>query len=181
MDAFAVDAIRTPVRRDGGVLAGVRADDLAATSMRALTARRPDIDWSSVDDFSVWLRRSGRGGQPQRCPYGRVARRSAGVGACGDCQSSMGLGDGRDRLRGFSQLRSYRERSFQHAALPLLTPRMNTPGRPGRRNWRNPLDHFVRMARSRRATPPASTMAPVGCDWHQSAPVPAAGYNCWVG
>jgi len=49
-DAFICDAIRTPFGRYGGVLAAIRADDLAAASIRALEHRHPDVDWSQVDD-----------------------------------------------------------------------------------------------------------------------------------
>ena len=41
-DAFICDAIRTPVGRYGGSLAGIRADDLGAIPMRALMQRNPD-------------------------------------------------------------------------------------------------------------------------------------------
>lgn len=49
-EAFICDAIRTPFGRYGGVLAGLRADDLAAASIGALVRRHPDVDWSRVDD-----------------------------------------------------------------------------------------------------------------------------------
>ncbi len=49
-DAFIVDAVRTPIGRYGGVLASVRADDLAALPIRALSERTPSADWSAVDD-----------------------------------------------------------------------------------------------------------------------------------
>ena len=49
-DAFICDAIRTPFGRYGGALATVRADDLAAVSLRALIARNPGMDWSAVAD-----------------------------------------------------------------------------------------------------------------------------------
>jgi len=49
-EAFICDAIRTPFGRYGGVLAAIRADDLAAASIRALEHRHPDVDWSQVDD-----------------------------------------------------------------------------------------------------------------------------------
>jgi len=48
--ALICDAIRTPFGRYGGVLAGLRADDLAAASIKALTDRHPHVDWSLVDD-----------------------------------------------------------------------------------------------------------------------------------
>jgi 3-oxoadipyl-CoA thiolase len=49
-EAFICDAIRTPFGRYGGVLAGIRADDLAAASIDALVHRHPSVDWSQVDD-----------------------------------------------------------------------------------------------------------------------------------
>ncbi len=49
-DAFICDAIRTPVGRLNGALATVRADDLAATPLRALMDRNPRVDWGAVDD-----------------------------------------------------------------------------------------------------------------------------------
>lgn len=48
--AFVLDALRTPVGRYGGALAGVRPDDLAAASIAALLARRSDLDPSRIDD-----------------------------------------------------------------------------------------------------------------------------------
>jgi acetyl-CoA acetyltransferase family protein len=48
--AFLVDAVRTPVGRHGGALAGVRPDDLAATTVAALVARSPDLDPARIDD-----------------------------------------------------------------------------------------------------------------------------------
>jgi 3-oxoadipyl-CoA thiolase len=50
-DAFICDAVRTPVGRYGGILAQVRADDLAAEPLKALMARNPQVDWSAVDDL----------------------------------------------------------------------------------------------------------------------------------
>jgi len=49
-EAFICDAVRTPIGRYGGALAGVRADDLGAVPLRTLLARHPEIDWTSVDD-----------------------------------------------------------------------------------------------------------------------------------
>jgi acetyl-CoA acyltransferase len=50
-DAFICDAIRTPIGRYGGALAGVRADDLAAIPIKALMERNPQVNWASVDDI----------------------------------------------------------------------------------------------------------------------------------
>src|SRR5258708_16005040 len=47
---FICDALRTPIGRYGGALAGVRTDDLAAIPLRALVARNKGVDWAAVDD-----------------------------------------------------------------------------------------------------------------------------------
>lgn len=49
-DAYVIDAVRTPVGRHGGALAGIRPDDLAATVVRALAERSPDLDPATIDD-----------------------------------------------------------------------------------------------------------------------------------
>jgi acetyl-CoA C-acetyltransferase len=50
-EAVIVDAIRTPIGRAvKGTLKDVRADDLAATPIRALVERNPDVDFSEVVD-----------------------------------------------------------------------------------------------------------------------------------
>ena len=48
-EAWIVEAVRTPVGRYGGALAGVRPDDLAATVLEAVVARS-GIDPSIIDD-----------------------------------------------------------------------------------------------------------------------------------
>ncbi len=50
-EAFICDAIRTPIGRYGGALAGVRADDLATIPLKALMERNPQVNWASVDDI----------------------------------------------------------------------------------------------------------------------------------
>jgi len=50
-EAVIVDAVRTPIGRAvKGTLAGVRADDLAATPIMALIERNPELDFSEVVD-----------------------------------------------------------------------------------------------------------------------------------
>jgi len=49
-EAFICDAIRTPIGRYAGVLASVRADDLAAVPIKALRERNPSVDFAAVDD-----------------------------------------------------------------------------------------------------------------------------------
>ena len=48
-EAFLCDAVRTPIGRYGGALASVRADDLAAISIKELIARS-GIDPAAIDD-----------------------------------------------------------------------------------------------------------------------------------
>ena len=48
--AYVYAAVRTPFGRYGGALAGVRPDDLAAHSLRALLARAPGLDEGQIDD-----------------------------------------------------------------------------------------------------------------------------------
>ena len=49
-DVFILDAVRTPVGKYGGALAGVRPDDLAATALSALLKRSPALDPATIDD-----------------------------------------------------------------------------------------------------------------------------------
>ncbi len=49
-EALICDAIRTPIGRYGGALAGMRTDDLAAAPIAALMRRNPGVDWQAVDD-----------------------------------------------------------------------------------------------------------------------------------
>ena len=48
--AFICDAIRTPIGRYGGTLAGIRTDDLAALPIKALMTRNPGVDWKQIED-----------------------------------------------------------------------------------------------------------------------------------
>ncbi|MGH2946409.1 MAG: thiolase family protein [Solirubrobacteraceae bacterium] len=49
-DAFIVDAVRTPVGKLGGALAGERPDDLAAHVVRALVERNPGLEVDRIED-----------------------------------------------------------------------------------------------------------------------------------
>ena len=51
IDAFILDAVRTPFGRYGGALAGVRPDDLAAHVVAALLRRSPALDPARIDDI----------------------------------------------------------------------------------------------------------------------------------
>jgi acetyl-CoA acetyltransferase family protein len=48
--AVIYDAVRTPFGRYGKALAGVRPDDLAASTIAALLSRHPDVNPGSIDD-----------------------------------------------------------------------------------------------------------------------------------
>ena len=50
--AYICDAIRTPFGRYGGMLATIRADNLAGIPIRALMVRNASVEWSAVDDVA---------------------------------------------------------------------------------------------------------------------------------
>ena len=50
-EAFICDAVRTPIGRYGGALAGMRPDDLGAVPLKALMQRNTSVDWTAVDDI----------------------------------------------------------------------------------------------------------------------------------
>ncbi|WEV23836.1 acetyl-CoA C-acyltransferase [Streptomyces sp. 71268] len=63
-DVYVVDAVRTPIGKYGGALSGVRPDDLAATVLRALVDRAPDLDPARIDD--VFLGNANGAGEENR-------------------------------------------------------------------------------------------------------------------
>jgi acetyl-CoA acetyltransferase family protein len=63
-DAYILDAVRTPVGRHGGGLAGVRPDDLAATVVGALAERSQGLDPAAIDD--VFFGNSNGAGEENR-------------------------------------------------------------------------------------------------------------------
>src|SRR6185503_527577 len=68
---FICDAVRTPIGRYGGALAGIRPDDLGAIPLQALMRRNPRVDWAAVDD--VYFGCANQAGEDNR----NVARMSA--------------------------------------------------------------------------------------------------------
>jgi acetyl-CoA acetyltransferase family protein len=70
-EVLILDAVRTPVGRLGGGLAGVRPDDLAAHVLRALLARTPTLDPGRIDE--VYLGDTNGAGEDNR----NVARMAA--------------------------------------------------------------------------------------------------------
>ena len=69
-DTYIIDGIRTPIGRYGGLLAGVRADDLGAVPIKALMARHPTLDPARVEE--VYLGCANQAGEDNR----NVARMS---------------------------------------------------------------------------------------------------------
>ena len=50
MDAYLVDGVRTPIRKFGGTLSTLRADDLAALPIKALLQNHPNLDPQAIGD-----------------------------------------------------------------------------------------------------------------------------------
>lgn len=48
--AYVIDAIRTPVGKYGGVLAGIRPDDMLATVLRGLLQRNENLDPAAIEE-----------------------------------------------------------------------------------------------------------------------------------
>lgn len=63
-DVYICDAVRTPIGRFGGSLATVRADDLAAVTLKALVVRNPGLDWQQLDE--VYLGCANQAGEDNR-------------------------------------------------------------------------------------------------------------------
>ncbi len=104
--AFICDAIRTPIGRYGGALAGVRADDLGAIPLKALMAAQPAGRLGGRRRRDLRLRQPGRRGQPQRRPHVRPAGRPAHRGAGHHRQPPVRLRHGRGRPRRARSIKS---------------------------------------------------------------------------
>src|SRR6201995_2113214 len=52
MDAFIVDAVRSPIGRKNGTLSAIRGDDLAGQVLDGLLAR-PDVDPGEIEDVQM--------------------------------------------------------------------------------------------------------------------------------
>ena len=76
MNAFIIDAVRTPIGRYGGLLSGIRTDDLAALPIKELVRRNPVFDWAAVDD--VIFGDANQAGEDNR-NVGRMAALLAGL------------------------------------------------------------------------------------------------------
>jgi acetyl-CoA acetyltransferase family protein len=75
-EALIVDAVRTPLGRLGGALAGVRPDDLLAGAVRAIVDRSPSLDPATIDE--VYAGDANGAGEDNR-NVGRMAVLLAGL------------------------------------------------------------------------------------------------------
>jgi acetyl-CoA acetyltransferase family protein len=75
-DVYVLAAVRTPIGRIGGALAGVRPDDLAATAVRGVVERLPDLDPAAIDE--AYLGDANGAGEDNR-NVGRMAVLLAGL------------------------------------------------------------------------------------------------------
>jgi len=78
-EVYICDAVRTPIGRFGGGLAGIRADDLAAVPLKALIARNPGVHWTQLDE--VFFGCANQAGEDNR-NVARMALLLAGLPEC---------------------------------------------------------------------------------------------------
>ena len=76
MDAYIIDALRTPIGKYAGTLSSVRPDDMAAHVIRAVVARNPWLDPAHIED--VILGAANQSGEDNR-NVGRLAALLAGM------------------------------------------------------------------------------------------------------
>jgi acetyl-CoA C-acetyltransferase len=114
MDAYIIDALRTPIGRYGGTLSTIRPDDLAAHVVRAIVERNPWLNTTEIED--VILGAANQSGEDNR----NVARMAvllaelpksiggitvnrlcaSGLQAIGDAARAIGSGDGNIYIAG---------------------------------------------------------------------------------
>ncbi|MCG2580570.1 MAG: 3-oxoadipyl-CoA thiolase [Marinobacter sp.] len=98
-DVFICDAIRTPVGRFGGALAGVRADDLGAIPITSIIKRNSGVDWEQLDEVVYGC--ANQAGEDNR-NVGRMSMLLAGLPVsvpattvnrlCGSGMDAIGIG-----------------------------------------------------------------------------------------
>jgi acetyl-CoA acyltransferase len=75
-DALIFDAVRTPIGRYGGMLSGIRTDDLGAVPLRALLSRHPEFKPALIGD--VFMGCANQAGEDNR-NVGRMSTLLAGL------------------------------------------------------------------------------------------------------
>jgi 3-oxoadipyl-CoA thiolase len=136
IEAFIVDAVRTPMGRYRGVLAGVRPDDLAATTIAAAVERTGldpeavgDVYWGAANQAGEDNRDAGRmasllAGLPVEVPGVTVNRLCAsGLEAVNQASRAMRLGEGDLYLAGGAE-------SMSRAPWVMLKPETGLPRGP---------------------------------------------------
>ncbi len=136
LDAFVVDAVRTPMGRYRGVLAGVRPDDLAAHTIRAAVERTGldrgairDVYWGAANQSGEDNRDAGRmasllAGLPVEVPGVAVNRLCAsGLEAVNQASRALRLGEGDLYLAGGAE-------SMSRAPWVVLKPEAGLPRGP---------------------------------------------------
>ena len=108
MNAYIIDAVRSPVGKYGGALSGIRPDDIAATVISVLVQRNPWLDVNEIEE--ILLGAANQSGEDNR----NVARMAvllaglplsiggvtvnrlcaSGLQAIGDAARAIGSGDG---------------------------------------------------------------------------------------
>ncbi|HSJ92367.1 MAG TPA: thiolase family protein [Ilumatobacter sp.] len=76
MGAYIIDAVRTPIGKIGGALAGVRPDDLAAGVIASLLARHDGLDPATIEDVHLG---NGNGAGEENRNVARMAALLAGL------------------------------------------------------------------------------------------------------
>jgi acetyl-CoA acetyltransferase family protein len=76
VSAFIIDAVRTPIGKIGGALAGVRPDDLAAGAIASLVERHTGLDPATIDDVHFG---NGNGAGEENRNVARMAALLAGL------------------------------------------------------------------------------------------------------
>jgi len=76
MEAYIIDAVRTPIGKYAGSLSGIRPDDLAALAIKGLLARHQNIDPAGIEE--VVLGAANQSGEDNR-NVGRMAALLAGL------------------------------------------------------------------------------------------------------
>ena len=127
MDAYILDAVRTPFGRYRGGLAATRTDDLAAAPLRELVRRNAGLDPALRRRRRLRQHQRRGRGEPQRRPDGRPARRPPGDGARLDREPAVRLRRGgrrpgrarprrrRRALRGRGRGRGHEPRALRRA------------------------------------------------------------------
>ena len=114
MNAFILDAVRTPIGRYGGALSSIRTDNLAAVPIAGLVKRNPEITWAELDDVilgdanqagednrNVARMASLLAGLPVECPGTTVNRLCAsGMDSIGMASRAIKSGDYRMAIAG---------------------------------------------------------------------------------